>query len=91
LCRPDSSVSIVTRLTAGLPWNNGLIPFTGKIFFSTSKRPDRLWGPVSLLFNGLPWLFSAVNLPSSDPDRLPPSTVEVMNEWLYASTPHTPS
>ena len=55
--RPDSSVSIVTRLQAGLPRNNGLIPFTGRIFLS-SERQDPLWGPHSLLLNGTSGLFS---------------------------------
>jgi hypothetical protein len=57
LGRPDSSVSIVTRLQAGLPRNNGLIPFTGRIFLS-SERQDPLWGPHSLLLNGTSGLFS---------------------------------
>jgi hypothetical protein len=43
-----------------LPWNilctHGLgirdfIPGRGKRFFSSSKHPEQLWGPPSLLFN----------------------------------------
>jgi hypothetical protein len=44
----DSSIGIASgyRLV-----DQGSIPCRGKIFFSTSERPDRLWGPPSLLYN----------------------------------------
>jgi len=52
--RHDSSVSIVTRLRAGRPWNHGSILDKVKRFIdlSSPKRPDPLWGAPSLLFNG---------------------------------------
>jgi len=33
----------------------GSIPGRGKRFFSSPTRPDWLWGPPSLLFNGYRW------------------------------------
>jgi hypothetical protein len=32
--------------------DRGSIPGRGKRFFSSPQRPDRLWGPSSLLSNG---------------------------------------
>jgi hypothetical protein len=37
--------------------NQGSIPGKGKIFVSVSERPDRVWGPPSLLSNGYRGLF----------------------------------
>jgi hypothetical protein len=48
----DSSVSIVTKLRAG----RRPIPGKGRVFPSP-QRPDRLWGPHSLLCNGYGGLF----------------------------------
>ena len=47
----DSSVSIMTRLQDAQPRNLGSIAGKGYGFFSFPKRPDRLWGPHSLLFD----------------------------------------
>jgi len=45
-------------------------------------------GPHSLLFNGYQELFPCgVKLPDPEADHLPPSSVEVENEWSYTSTP----
>jgi hypothetical protein len=38
----------------------GSIPSRGKRFFSTPQRPDRIWDPHSLLFNGYQELFPEV-------------------------------
>jgi hypothetical protein len=35
----------------------GSIPVRGKKFLSSPQRPDRLWGPPSLLSDGYRWLF----------------------------------
>jgi hypothetical protein len=49
-----SSVSIVTGY--GLD-GQGSIPDRGRGFFLYPLRPDRLWGPPSLLYNGYRGLF----------------------------------
>jgi hypothetical protein len=57
LCLPFCIISlhvlacIVTRLRAGQPRYRGLIPGRKMTFVSSPKRPDRLWGSPSLLFN----------------------------------------
>jgi hypothetical protein len=48
----DSSVGIVTRLQAGRPRDRSSVHGSGKRFFSSPQRPDWLWGPSSLLYNG---------------------------------------
>jgi hypothetical protein len=45
----DSSVGIATGYELDC---RGSIPGRGKRFFSPPQRPDRLWGPPSLLPNG---------------------------------------
>jgi hypothetical protein len=49
------AVSIVTRHGMEI-WGSN--PGRGLIFLSSSKRPDRLWAPPSVLFNCYLWLFS---------------------------------
>jgi hypothetical protein len=44
----DSVVGTVTRLRVERPRDQG----RGKTHMSSPKRPDRLWGPCSLMFNG---------------------------------------
>jgi hypothetical protein len=53
----DSSVGIATRLGAGPLGFQGSIPGGGWEFFSSSQRPERLWGLLSLLSNGYQGLF----------------------------------
>jgi hypothetical protein len=51
----DSSVGIwSTGWTIGVL---GSIPAGGWEFFSSARRPERLWGPLSLLSNGYQGLF----------------------------------
>jgi hypothetical protein len=45
-----------SRYSDGLDGGSS-IPGRGKVFFSSPKRPDRLWGPLSLLSNGYWGLF----------------------------------
>jgi hypothetical protein len=54
-----------------VPWSN---PGRGEIFCT---RPDRSWGPPSLLYNRYRVLFPEVKWPRHGDDHPPPSTVEV--------------
>jgi hypothetical protein len=50
--------------------------------FCSPNRPDRLWGPPRLLFNGYRGSVPAVKRPERDADHSP-SGVEVMNACNY--------
>jgi hypothetical protein len=81
----DSSVSIVTRLRAGLPgFNSG----RGNGFFFFLSAPsclDRLWGPRN---QWVPWaLPPGVKRPERNADHSFPSSTEVKNSRSYTSTP----
>jgi hypothetical protein len=53
---------------------------------SGHMRPDRLWGPRSLLSNGYQGALSLeVKPPGHEVDHSPPSSVEVKNAWSYTS------
>jgi hypothetical protein len=54
--------------------------------FSSPKRPDRLWGPPSLLFSGFRRPFAGVRRPGRDVNHSCASSAEVQNEWSYTST-----
>jgi hypothetical protein len=49
---PTSSVGIAARLRAASPRIRDLSPVRCKRSFSSCKRPDRIWGPTSLLYKG---------------------------------------
>jgi len=72
-----SVVDTATRL-----W--GFASRQGQIFFSSPKRPGRLWGSTSLLFNCYRYSFPGIR---REVDHSPPSNDEVRNEWSYTSTP----
>jgi len=56
-------------------------------FFSLLSRPDRLWGPLSLLSSGYRGLFLEVKRLVHEADHSPRSSAEVKNVWSYTSTP----
>jgi hypothetical protein len=81
----DTSVSIKTRQLVGRPWTNVQQDWH---FFSSPPRPDRLWGPPSLLSNGYQGLFSpGVNWLGNEAVYSPASSPEVKNARSYTSTP----
>jgi hypothetical protein len=47
--------------------------------FSTPQRPDRLWGPPSLMSSGYRGYFARAKWPGREVDRSPPSSAEVKN------------
>jgi len=62
-------------------------------FFSSPPSPDPLWGPPSLLSNGLPGALSlGVQRPRREANNSPPASAEV-KEWveLYLHSPNTSS
>jgi hypothetical protein len=59
----------------------------GPIMFSSERRPERLWCPPNLLFNGYRGAFStAVETPGRDADHSPTS-VEIKKTWTFTFTP----
>jgi hypothetical protein len=52
-----------------------------------STRPDRPWGPPSLLYNEYRVFPGGKVRPGRDADNSPPSSAEVLEEWSYTSTP----
>lgn len=50
-------------------------------FFSHQNRPDHLWDPSSLLFNGHRDYLSRVKWSEREFVHSPPLTVEVKKEW----------
>jgi hypothetical protein len=77
----DSSVGIATRYVLTVRGSN----LGGGEIFRT--RPDRHWGPPSLLYNGYWVSFPGVKRPGCGVDHLPPASAEVKDRvelYLYA-------
>jgi hypothetical protein len=56
----------------------GSSPCRGWEFFSSPPRPDRLWGPPSLLNQWVPrTLNPGIKRPEREADHLPPPSAEV--------------
>jgi len=58
----------------------------GKIFFSSPKRPEGLWGPSILLFNHNRSSFLEVKRPGREDKHSPLTSTQVKSEWSYTST-----
>jgi hypothetical protein len=62
-------------------WNHGSIPRWDKRFFPSPKRSDRLWGPLSVLFNGHgAFYWQGVKYPGREADHSNPSSVKELVE-----------
>ena len=48
---------------------------------SYRNRPDRFWGPLSLLLNGYRLPLPRIKQPEHEVTSSPPSVAKVMNEW----------
>jgi hypothetical protein len=82
----DSVVGIATRYGLDSPGSN---PGGGEIF---RTRPDRPWGPPSLLYNGYRVSFPGVKLPGRGVDHPPSSSARVKERVeLYLCSPSGPS
>jgi hypothetical protein len=75
----------------GLMNGRGSIPGRGKRFLSSLQRPDRLWGPPSLLSNGYRRLSPGIKRPRREADRSPPSSAQVKNGEAVSPLLHTSS
>jgi len=51
------------------------------------KRPDRLWGPPSLLYSGYQDISLRASTWGYKGDHSIPYSSEVKNEWMYTSAP----
>jgi hypothetical protein len=58
----------------------------GRSFFYL-KRPDSVWGPTSLLYNGFRGSSPGVEWPRRDVDDSPPTSSEVKIDWSYTYPP----
>jgi hypothetical protein len=63
------------------------VPVRSRIF-SSSQRPDRHWGPLSLLSMGRGALSLGVKRQGCEADHSPPTSVKVKKMWIY--TMHSP-
>jgi hypothetical protein len=66
--------------------DQGSIHVRGKRFFFSSRHPDQLWGPSSLLASGY-WGLSLGVKPGCEADHSPPSSAEVKNGGAISSFP----
>ena len=66
-------------------WN----PDRVQIFFVSPKKPDRPWGPPSLLFSWCRGSSLEVKRQGYEVDQSPLTRIEVKNEWSYTATPPT--
>jgi hypothetical protein len=83
----DSAVGIVTGYGLDDQGVGVRVP-VGARFFTSPCRPDRLWGPPSLLSNGEPGALSpGVKRLRCEADHSPPDCALVKKMRIYTSTP----
>jgi len=81
----DSSVSIVTRLRAGVYGVRIPAELSVCFFSSSPKCRDRPWGSASLLFLGTGVFAGAEAAGGRKVGQSPPSLAKVKNEWSHTS------
>jgi hypothetical protein len=67
--------------------DSGLKSGRGKIYFNTSDRPGRSWGPSTILFNEYRNSYPGVKLQGREADHSSQSNPDDKNKRNYASTP----
>jgi hypothetical protein len=82
-----SLVGKATRLQVGRPRNRVLIPGRGKRFITLTQRPDRLWFPASLIFNGKRGIVSGVKAAEAWSWPRTQSHKQVINDRSYTFSP----
>jgi hypothetical protein len=85
--KPNNVTGYTLDIHGALLQRGGSSPGRGKRFFFSPKRPDRLWGPPSPLFNGYRGSFPGLQRPGREVNHSPPSSAEVKNEWSHTSDP----
>jgi hypothetical protein len=79
---------------AGYGLDDGGVGVRGSVgsrIFSSARRPDRFWGPPSLLSNGYGAPSPGVERPGREADHSPPTSAEIKEMWSINPLPHTPS
>jgi hypothetical protein len=84
-CQEPGERSLYNELTTGwmIQVSN---PGRGYSFISSPKRPDKFWGPPSLLLVGTGGSLPERKQPGRDAAQSHPSSVEVKNKWSCTST-----
>jgi hypothetical protein len=86
----DRGVGIAT--TYGLDdWGVEVLVPVGSRSFSSPRRPDRLWGPPSLVYNGYLGLFPQVKRQGREAAHSLPTSAEVKKRGSIHPLPHTSS
>jgi hypothetical protein len=65
----------------------GSNPGKGKRFFSSEKRPNRLWDSSRVLLSGYGFSFPTVKRTEREVNKSAPSSFEFKNKLSYISTP----
>jgi hypothetical protein len=83
----DSSVDVVTRLTAWMI-RDSIFCSDKRFFFSFPSADTLSGGPSILLLNGYRDSFARGKAAGREFNHSPSSSVEFKNEWRYTFTPH---
>jgi hypothetical protein len=81
----DSIVRIATSYGLNDRGVGVRVPLGSRIF-SSSRRPDRLWGPPNLLSVGYGGLLPGGQSNQGVKLTTPPASAEVKKMWIYTST-----